>query len=185
MRAERIVIALCVGLWMVCGAGVTRGEVEIEWVRVGDPGNEGEWSGSGHGGWGMARFCGAVDYEYRIGKYEVTNAQYCAFLNAVASVDDPNQLFAHLAVAPEHDTIGIYRSGTVGDYTYTLRPGRENHPVTWVSFFSAARFANWLHNGQPVGLQDETTTEDGGLRPVAWDRCRAKARSAGVSAKRR
>jgi hypothetical protein len=33
--------------------------------------------------------------------------------------------------------------------------------VDFVSFWNALRFANWLHNGQPRGLQDETTTEDG------------------------
>jgi len=30
--------------------------------------------------------------------------------------------------------------------------------VTWAD---AVRFANWLHNGQPTGAQDLTTTEDG------------------------
>jgi cysteine-rich repeat protein len=33
--------------------------------------------------------------------------------------------------------------------------------VNWVSFWDATRFANWLHNGQPTGAQDNTTTEDG------------------------
>jgi hypothetical protein len=30
-----------------------------------------------------------------------------------------------------------------------------------VSFYDSLRFANWLHNGQPTGAQDSTTTEDG------------------------
>ncbi|MBW1845298.1 MAG: SUMF1/EgtB/PvdO family nonheme iron enzyme, partial [Deltaproteobacteria bacterium] len=38
---------------------------------------------------------------------------------------------------------------------------RENMPVNHVGFYDAARFANWLHNAQPTGAQDNTTTEDG------------------------
>jgi len=38
---------------------------------------------------------------------------------------------------------------------------RVNRPVNYVSFWDACRFANWLHNGQPTGAQDPTTTEDG------------------------
>ncbi len=34
-------------------------------------------------------------------------------------------------------------------------------PVNWVSFWDAARFVNWLHNGQPTGAQGLGTTEDG------------------------
>jgi hypothetical protein len=34
-------------------------------------------------------------------------------------------------------------------------------PVNHVGFYDAARFANWLHNAQPTGAQDDTTTEDG------------------------
>jgi formylglycine-generating enzyme required for sulfatase activity len=40
--------------------------------------------------------------------------------------------------------------------------GREDMPVNYVSFYESLRFANWLHNGQPTGAQDGTTTEDGG-----------------------
>ncbi len=53
--------------------------VNIDWVTVGDPGNACDSHPYG---------CpGAVAYEYRIGKYEVTNAQYAEFLNAVAATD--------------------------------------------------------------------------------------------------
>ena len=34
-------------------------------------------------------------------------------------------------------------------------------PVNYVSWGDAARFANWMHNDQPTGLQSLTTTEDG------------------------
>jgi hypothetical protein len=37
-------------------------------------------------------------------------------------------------------------------------------PVNRVSFYDALRFANWRHNGEPTGEQDNTTTEDGALR---------------------
>jgi hypothetical protein len=33
--------------------------------------------------------------------------------------------------------------------------------VNHVSWYDAVRFANWLHNGQPTGAQDNTTTEGG------------------------
>jgi len=36
-----------------------------------------------------------------------------------------------------------------------------NKPVIFVSWFSAARYCNWLHNGKPSGIQDVSTTEDG------------------------
>ena len=36
-----------------------------------------------------------------------------------------------------------------------------DRPVNYVSFWDAARFANWLHNGQPTGAQGAGTTEDG------------------------
>jgi len=59
---------------------------------------------------------------------------------------------------------GISRGGggTVGDpYTYTVDSAFDFRPVNYVSWCDAARFANWLHNGQTTGAQDSTTTEDG------------------------
>ncbi len=75
--------------------------VTIETVPVGDPGNTGEY---GFGG---------VDYEYRIGKYEVTNSQYAAFLNAVADAD-PNGLYYFHMGGGWNDIGGISRSGISG-----------------------------------------------------------------------
>jgi formylglycine-generating enzyme required for sulfatase activity len=56
---------------------------------------------------------------------------------------------------------GITRSGSLGSYSYGTIAGREDMPVNYVSWYDSLRFANWLHNGQPTGAQDNTTTEDG------------------------
>ena len=56
---------------------------------------------------------------------------------------------------------GITRSGVTGSYTYSVTSDFVNRPVNYVSFWDAARFANWLHNGQPTGAQNASTTEDG------------------------
>jgi sulfatase modifying factor 1 len=123
------------------------GAVMIDWVTVGDPRNEPDVTGFG-----------SVPYTYQIGKYEVTNAEYAEFLNAVAA-DDPNELYnISMRLTAEG---GIRRAGDPGSYVYSLLPGRENKPITYASFWDALRFANWLHNGQPVGLQGPDTTEDG------------------------
>jgi formylglycine-generating enzyme required for sulfatase activity len=42
-----------------------------------------------------------------------------------------------------------------------VKGGHESKPVVFVSFYDALRFANWLHNGEPVGSQNAGTTEDG------------------------
>jgi len=95
---------------------------------------------------------GVVDHSYEILKYEVTNAQFAAFLNAIAA-SDPNGLY--------NATMNITRSGSPGSFIYAAISGRENQPVTALSFYDALRFANWLHNGQPTGAQSAATTEDG------------------------
>jgi formylglycine-generating enzyme required for sulfatase activity len=63
---------------------------------------------------------------------------------------------------------GIIRSGVSGNYTYAVRGPYfggpytyADKPVVYVSWGDAARFANWLHNRQPTGAEDSTTTEDG------------------------
>jgi formylglycine-generating enzyme required for sulfatase activity len=132
--------------------------VTIDWVTVGDPRNAADTNGYG-----------AVNYEYRIGKYEVTIGQYVDFLNSVAK-EDPKGLF-HPYMVSEEETAGIRRTGISGAYTYSaVEPwgivpagadSANNRPIAWVTWFSAARFANWMSNGQPTGAQGPTTTENG------------------------
>lgn len=122
--------------------------VTMDWVTIGDPANACRSQSNG---------CyGSVGYVYRMSAHEVTNGQYAEFLNAVAPTD------THALYNPDMAVYGgIARTGTPGSYTYSAIAGRENMPVNWVSFNDALRFTNWLHNGQPSGLQDVTTTEGG------------------------
>jgi len=126
--------------------------VVIETVTVGNPGNAGDPQQ-------FQGVFGAVDYVYAIGKYEVTAGQYAEFLNAVAATD-PYGLY-HVNMWAHAEGCKIERTGSPGSYTYSVAPDWANRPVNLVSWGDAARFANWLHNGQPTGAQDLTTTEDG------------------------
>jgi len=136
------------------GPGLTN----LETVPVGDPGNAGELSGTGAGGYGPDQICGTVDYSYAIGKYEITAAQYTDFLNKVAATDDYGLYNTWM-----DGSYGcrIQRSGNSGSYTYSVASDWADRPVNCVSYWDCIRFANWLHNGQPTGAQGPSTTEDG------------------------
>jgi formylglycine-generating enzyme required for sulfatase activity len=117
--------------------------VTIDWSTVGNAGNAPDPLNSND-----VPGIGVVAYEYRIGTYEVTNAQYAAFLNSVAA-SDPNGLYNALMGSDARG--GITRSGTDGSYTYTTRPNMGDKPVNFVSWFDAARMCNWMTNGQGSG----------------------------------
>lgn len=140
------------------------GDIQIPTVPVANPGNAAELSGeSASGGYGPDRLCGAVDYSYQISTYAITASQYTAFLNAVAGVDS-YQLYNPEMWSNDYGCkIERYGgSGTTADpYAYRVAADWEKRPVNYVSWADAARFANWLHNGQPTGLQNADTTEDG------------------------
>jgi len=139
-------LTIALGVW----PATARAEMTMDRVRVGHPGNTCEVQTNG---------CfGAVGYVYQIGRYEVTNAQYAEFLNAVAATDT-YALYNTYMNSTSHG--GISRGGSPGSYTYSTKLGMGGKPVNYVSFYDALRFANWMHNGQPTGAQDETTTEDG------------------------
>ncbi|MCC7476265.1 MAG: SUMF1/EgtB/PvdO family nonheme iron enzyme [Pirellulales bacterium] len=126
--------------------------VTIDMVPVGNAGNapDTRYESSGYG---------AVATAYQIGKYEVTAGQYTEFLNAVADAD-PNGLY-NTSMFSSSFGAKIQRSGSSPNYSYSVAADWADRPVNYVSFWDAARFANWLHNGQPTGAQGPGTTEDG------------------------
>ena len=44
---------------------------------------------------------------------------------------------------------------------YATKTGFEYKPVSYLNWYNAARYANWLSNGKPIGVQSSTTTENG------------------------
>jgi formylglycine-generating enzyme required for sulfatase activity len=124
--------------------------VHMTWVRIGDPGNVPDKTVMASD---RTTGYGSVPYAYRIGKYDVTNAQYVVFLNAVASKADPHLLFFPCMNRAQcyHEGSGIAKTGSPGDYHYAPQPGRAKMPVNYVNLFSAMRFANWMDNGQGDG----------------------------------
>ena len=123
--------------------------VALDMVTVGDAGNAPDSTGYG-----------AVEYAFAIGKYEVTIDQYAAFLNSVASVTSDSYI-VNLWVPDMTSNLniaGISRSGSgtlANPYRYAVI-GSGNRPITYVNWFGAARFANWMHNGATNGASTET-----------------------------
>lgn len=85
---------------------------EIDFVKIGQPGNVADTTG-------VPNPAGAVPYEYRIGKYEISETMI-EKANAQSAADGA-------ALGITKDTRG------------------PNKPATSISWFEAARFVNWLN----------------------------------------
>lgn len=164
-RLGPITSILLVSLVLLCNSASIYA-VTFDWATVGNPGNLDDNKDAAEFG---GEF-GSVDYTFRISKHEVNNAQYTEFLNAVAATDTNNLYSSLMSIGTQG---GIIRGGIEGIYSYAVKedvlgegPGGgpytyADKPVNNVSFLDALRFANWLENGQPSGMQNETTTEKG------------------------
>ncbi len=104
-------------------------------VTVGDPGNAAD----------PATTYGAVGYTFQIQKFEFTNAEYVEFLNVVGG-SNPNGIYSPSMSADPRG--GITQSGASPNFTYAVKTNMGDKPVIYVSWFEAARVANWLHNGR-------------------------------------
>ena len=131
--------------------------VSIQTVTIGDPGNTSDTRESPIGG---TNYFGAVSETFAIGKYEVTIGQYATFLSSVASVTSDNDIVNlwNPNMASDLNVAGISRSGSgtlASPYSYSVI-GNGNRPIAYVSWFDAARFANWMNNGATDGASTET-----------------------------
>jgi formylglycine-generating enzyme required for sulfatase activity len=122
----------------------------IDFVTIGAVGNQ-PWTGANPPILGdMALGRGRVDYEYRIGRFEVTTAQWVEFMSAAFDrpVADripwlnpqPPSFWGGAGAAPN----------TPGGRRWTVAPGQEMRPVGNISWRAAAIYCNWLHNGKSL-----------------------------------
>ncbi|NCY17709.1 MAG: hypothetical protein EBX39_13325 [Actinobacteria bacterium] len=114
--------------------------VTIDWVTVGDPGNAADTTGYG-----------AVADSLQIMKYEWTNSQYVQFLNAVdPNGANPNSIYNNSMGSDPRGGIS-FTSGAGNGSKYAAKTNMGDKPVNFVSWWDAARVANWLQNGQGSG----------------------------------
>ncbi len=141
MRISDFMVSAAAGLvaTVLLAPGAVQAEVTFDWATVGNVGN-------GASGFGY----GAVAYEYRISKHEVTNTQYAEFLNAVDATG-ANTLSLYNGDMTGNFGGIEFQAGNADGSKYVVQTGRGNTPVTYVSWYDAARFSNWLHNGQGTG----------------------------------
>jgi formylglycine-generating enzyme required for sulfatase activity len=134
-------------LALLCLAGMAQANITIDTVTVGDVGNTADTVAHSMNPAGQ----GAVSYAYNIGKYEVTNSQYVAFLNAAdAGGANANGIYNVLMGINARGGI-TYTSGSANGAKYTVRANMGDKPVNYVCWYDAARFTNWLGNGQGTG----------------------------------
>lgn len=134
---------------------------EMHWVLVDDPGNLPDANG-----------LGAVGAAFFLGRYEVTNAEYCRFLHETAAgrsnlhgVGDLAKPLAEEASVGADG--GLVRMGKPGEYRYDVSPIFANKPVTGLRWSDAARMANWFHNGGLAGADTEHGAYDLAGRDLA------------------
>ena len=118
----------------------------LQFVDVRNSGNAADTNGRG-----------AVSYDFSIMKFEFTNAQYAAFLNTV----DPTgaNALGLFNVNMNNGLRGGINSPNLGapvGTRYTVKPNFGDKPVGAISWFDAARVANWLHNGGTASSSTET-----------------------------
>lgn len=138
-------------VWMLavvlsCAARTALATPVIDWRTVGDPGNANSTTGYG-----------AVATSFRIATFEWTNAQYVQFLNAVdPNGTNPNAVYNASMGSDARGGISFINGNAAGA-KYVSRTNMADKPVNYVSWWDAARVANWLHNGAPVATSSNAT----------------------------
>lgn len=93
---------------------------------------------------------------YYLARNETTVGMYVDYLNE-AGGDGTGW---HDRMADER-RCGIAREGSAGAYRYRAVPGRENHPVTHVSWYDARAFLSWMGLNLPTEAQWEKAYRGG------------------------
>ena len=90
---------------------------------------------------------GSVSYPFKINKYPITNNEYCLFLNSIDPDGiNPQSVYDSSMSSSTRGGISFDINRPAG-YFYLAKNNMGDKPVNFISWLSAARFCNWLHNG--------------------------------------
>jgi hypothetical protein len=135
-----MMLSLCAAA-AICSTALAVPDYGHEWRTIGDPGNPPTDFATKHPN--FPRPLGAVDYEYRLTRTEVTYAQQLEFLNAYGPYME--QGTGELRGWGEISYFGMGANGPIWD----LNVGSENRPGK-MSARLWMRYCNWLHNDQAL-----------------------------------
>jgi formylglycine-generating enzyme required for sulfatase activity len=94
--------------------------------------------------------------DYYIGTYEVTNQEYCEFLNGA----DPEGVHFN-------GPMEILQTGELGSYHYSVIEGREDYPIRYVTYHDVGAFTFWLSG--KTGDIFRLPTEEEWEKAAGWD----------------
>lgn len=137
-RFHGVTVALGVLTLLFAGPALRAQSISMSYVTVGNPNNATDPN--------TGSIYGSVSYTYEIGEYDVTDSQYCTFLNDV----DPTGANALALYSPQGDAeYGVTLNLAAADgLKYSVIPGYANMPVVDVDYWDTLRFANWMNNGE-------------------------------------
>lgn len=165
MGNQNTFMSVCIAAAFTAAANAQPAPDGIDWVTITAPNNAPyDRIDQSNGRWVTGR--GSVPYNYRIGRTEVSTAQWLEFYNS-ASMRNGSIPFVELPVF----------WGAVQDHDYT-GPGTRHRliddasgqwPCVGMTWRTAAVYCNWLHNGKSSdpsafasGAYDISTFRDNG-----------------------
>jgi len=136
--AGMLVVSVCFGAHLTVAQPVP--SYGLDFVTVGAPGNRppNQTEAPLYYKYNFSPIPGRVDYEFRITRTEINTTQWFEFVEAFAP---------HWTGSPSSRRLTsdwIFYSPGQG---YSIASGTEQYTAN-MSWFNAARYANWLHNGK-------------------------------------
>jgi formylglycine-generating enzyme required for sulfatase activity len=120
----------------------------IDFVTIGAVGNP---VLPGTPSFGSNRGRGCVDYEYRIGRTEVTTSQWAEFFNA--ALDRASSDRIPFVVSPAVWGAQSTTPTTPGGRRWTVPAGNDMRAAGGITWRTAAIFCNWLHNDKATNRE--------------------------------